>query len=91
MQIPDLLEVLKTFDGSFVEIIFIGAIKLHYYFYRLEMLPSQNCISIGEYDSEDLIVKLFHDKIKILTLEEDFIKLKITDNELTTYLELTRH
>jgi hypothetical protein len=91
MQIPDLLEVLRSFQGNFVELIVIGAMQLPYYFERVEILESQNLVAIGEYDSEDLLVKLHYDKIKILTLEEDFIKLKIEDNELITYLEFTRH
>lgn len=91
MQVPDLLEVLRSFQGSFIELIVIGAIQLPYYFERLEILESDNLIAIGEHDSEDLIVKLCYDKINVLSLEDDFIKLKITDNGLTSYLEMTRH
>jgi hypothetical protein len=83
--------ILQNFEGHLVEVNVIGAIKIPYYFDKLEICISKEMVCFGQCDCEKYLFELWLDTLEVITLEEDFIKLKIDYAGLVTYLEITKH
>jgi hypothetical protein len=83
--------ILQSFEGSFVEVIVVGAIRVPYYFDRFEICVTKDIIYFGQYDCEQYMFRLIPNTFEIVTTDEDFVKLKIDYDGMITYLEITKH
>lgn len=82
--------VLKGFEGKFVEVMVIGAIKIPYYFEKFEVSESSKILSFGHCDSENYTFNLWKYTLEVVEIDDDCIKLKIEDDGFTTYLAITK-
>lgn len=93
------LEVLNGFSGKFVEVTIIGAIYVQHYISKFKINNSKTSIAFGDEVDEIFPFELWKDTVEVIDIssstfcndENDYVKLKITDNELVTYLEIVKH